>query len=476
MNVAPRNASGWPRPDVIALAKHLCSSVFICGSALFLSACAVGPNYTKPDVEVPATYKELEGWKIAEPKDAVPKGKWWEIFNDPILNGLAEQVNVSNQELKAAEARYRAARSQVQVARSALFPTLGVSASADRVKRADAPAVTTGAVTLDASWEIDLWGRVRRSVEAAEAGQQASAADLEAARLLLQAEVATNYFQLRVTDVAKELLDDAVKNYERNYQLTQNRYAAGVAAKAEVVQAEAQLRSTQAQAIDVNASRATLEHAVAVLIGKPPSTFTIEKVPFHVKVPEIPPGLPSTLLERRPDIAAAERRMAAANARIGVAEAAYYPSLDLDARLGFAGPLSHLFTLPNRTWSLGAALAGTLLDFGGRAGAVSSAEASYDETVANYRQTVLNGFQEVENNLATLHWLAQESDVQVEATRLARESVALTINQYKAGTVSYLAVVIVQASQLNEERTMVQLINRRLAATVALVRAIGGTW
>ena len=436
----------------------------------------LGPNYKKPDVEVPSGYKELEGWKIAEPKDAAPKGKWWDIFNDPILTGLAEQVSVSNQDLKAAEARYRAARAQVSIARSALFPSLGVSASAERVKRADAPSATAGAVTLDASWEIDVWGRIRRTVEAAEAGQQASAADLEAARLLLQAEVATNYFQLRVTDAAKELLDDAVKNYERNYQLTQNRYNAGVAAKAEVVQAEAQLRSTQAEAIDIRASRATLEHAIAVLIGRPPSAFTVEPVPFHVMIPEIPPGIPSTLLERRPDIAAAERRMAAANARIGVAQAAYFPALDLDARLGFAGPLSNLFTLPNRTWSLGAALAGTLIDFGGRAGAVSAAEAAYDETVANYRQTVLNGFQEVENNLATLHWLSEESKVQVEATRAARESVVLTTNQYKAGTTSYLAVVIVQASQLNEERTMVQLINRRLAATVALVRAIGGTW
>jgi NodT family efflux transporter outer membrane factor (OMF) lipoprotein len=451
-------------------------SLSIVGCALLVASCAVGPDYKKPDIEVPATYKELGGWKIAEPKDAVPKGKWWEVFRDPVLDNLVDQVNVSNQELKAAEARFRNARSQVSVARSALYPSLGLSASAERVKRADTPAVNSAAVTLDASWEVDLWGRIRRSVEAAEAGREASAADLEGARLSLQAEVATNYFALRVTDVAKELLDDAVKNYERNYQLTQNRYQAGVAAKAEVVQAEAQLRSTQAQAIDIRAARATLENAIAVLIGKPPALVKVDPVPFHVTIPEIPPGIPSALLERRPDVAAAERRMAQANARIGVAEAAYFPTLDLDARLGFADGFAHLFSLPNRTWSLGAALAGTLLDFGGRAGAVSAAEATYDETVANYRQTVLTGFQEVENNLATLHWLAEESQVQVEATRAARESVLLTTNQYKAGTVSYLAVVIVQAQQLNEERTMVQLINRRLAATIALVRAIGGTW
>ena len=437
----------------------------------------LGPNYKKPDVEVPAAYKELEGWKIAEPKDAAPKGKWWEIFKDPVLNGLVEQVSVSNQELKAAEARYRAARAQVSIARSSLFPSLGMTASAERVKRGDAPAVTASAVTLDAGWEVDLWGRIRRSIEASEAGQQASAADVEAARLLLQAEVATNYFQLRVTDAGSELLADSVKAFERNYQLTKNRYNAGVAAKAEVVQAEAQLLSTQAQAIDVRASRATLENAIATLIGKPASSFSIAQVPFDVAIPEIPPGIPSTLLERRPDVAAAERRMAAANARIGVAQAAYFPALDLDARLGFAGSgFSNLFTLPNRTWSLGATLAGTLLDFGARAGAVSAAEATYDEAVANYRQTVLASFQEVESNLATLHWLAEESKVQVEATRAARESVALTTNQYKAGTQSYLAVVIVEASRLSEERSMVTLINRRLAATVALVRALGGTW
>jgi NodT family efflux transporter outer membrane factor (OMF) lipoprotein len=427
-------------------------------------------------VEVPGAYKELEGWKIAEPKDAVSKGKWWEIFKDPVLNGLMEQVDVSNQELRAAEARYAAARAQVAVARAALFPTLGAGASADRSRRGGQTA-SSFAVTLDAGWEIDLWGRVRRTIEATDAGAQASAADLEAVRLLLQAELATNYFQLRVVDGSRELLEDAVNAYARSLQLTQNRYNAGVVSKADVVQAESQLRSTQAQEIDTRATRATLEHAIAVLIGKPPAAVRIEPVPFAVAIPNIPPGIPSTLLERRPDIAAAERRVAAANARIGVAQAAYFPSLSLDGRFGFAsGSFSHLFTLPNRTWSLGAALAGTILDFGARAGQVTVAEANYDEAVANYRQAVLTGFQEVENNLATLHWLAEESNVQVEATRAARESVVLTTNQYKAGTVSFLNVVIVQTAQLNEERSMVNIVGRRLAATVALIRAIGGNW
>jgi len=449
-------------------------------SLFLLASCAIGPNYKKPAIEVPGAWKEAADWKPAEPKDAVPKGKWWEAFQDPVLNGLVEQVTVSNQELRAAEARYRAARAQVAVARSSLFPTIGAGANATRSRRGagdTSQSTRNYSVTVDASWEIDLWGRIRRNIEAAGAAAEASAADLEALRLVLQSEVVTNYFQLRVADVTRELLDDAANNFQRSYELTQNRYNAGVAAKVDVVQAEAQLRSTQAQAIDIRASRAAFEHAIAILIGKAPASFTLDKAEFHVKMPEIPPGIPSTLLERRPDIAAAERRAASANARIGVAQAAYFPALNLSASAGFASSsLAHLFTAPNRVWSLGAALAGTLLDFGGRAGQVSAAEAAYDEAVANYRQTVLEGFQEVEDNLATLHWLSEESKVQLDAARAARESVVLTVNQYKAGTVSYLNVVTVQNTQLSEERSTVNLIGRRLTATINLIRALGGTW
>ena len=453
------------------------AKLFASIAVVVISGCAVGPTYHKPEVEVPGAWKEAADWKIAEPKDAVPKGKWWEVFQDPVLNGLMEQVTVSNQDLRAAEARYSRARAQVAVARAGLFPTLGAGADASRARRGSAGSTSSYSVSIDARWEIDLWGRVRRTIEAADASAQASAADLEAVRLVLQAEAATNYFQLRVADVTRELLDDAAKNFERSFQLTQNRYNAGVAAKADVVQAEAQLRSTQAQAIDIRATRAALEHAIAVLIGKPPSAFTLEPAPFHVRLPDIPPGVPSTLLERRPDVAAAERRAAAANASIGVAQAAYFPALDLTGSAGFASStLAHLFSAPNRAWSLGAALAGTVLDFGARAGQVSAAQASYDETVANYRQTVLESFQEIEDNLATLHWLTEESKVQQEAARAARESVVLTVNQYKAGTVSYLNVVQVQNTQLGEERTTVNLIGRRIAATVGLIRALGGTW
>ena len=437
------------------------------------AGCAIGPNYERPQDATPPAYKEAGDWLPAQPKDTAPKGKWWEVFNDPTLNQLEERVSVSNQNLKAAEARYTQARAAVQSARAGFFPTVSLDSSTTRARGTP----NRYSIALDARWEIDVWGRIRRLVEAARAGEEASAADLENARLSLQAELATNYFQLRVTDTTIDLLEDSVKAFDASYKVTQNRYAAGVAGRADVVQAETQLRSTEAQAIDQRVTRAQLENAIAVLVGEAPSTFTLPRAPLKVHIPEIPPGVPSTLLERRPDIAAAERNMAAANARIGVAEAAYFPALTLTGAIGFASNELHsLFSAPSRFWSLGVGLAGTVLDFGGRSAAVTSARAAYDEALANYRETVLEGFQEVETNLAGAHWLAEESKVQQEAARAARESVTLTVNQYKAGTVSYLNVVQVQATQLAEERTLVTLLGRRLAASVALVRALGGTW
>src|SRR5260221_14785591 len=313
---------------------HLRSSAdaFALVVALALTGCAIGPNYTKPETDVPASYKEAGDWVVAKPSDAAPKGKWWEVFGDPVLDSLEEQVSVTNQSLAAAEARYRQAHAAVASARSGLFPTLGGSANASRARG-------TGnrySVALDAGWEIDLWGRIRRLVEAARAGEEASAADLEGARLSLQAELATNYFQLRVTDAQRDLLDDTVKAFESSYKVTQNRYNAGVAARVDVVQAESQLLSTRAQAIGLEVTRASLEHAIAVLIGAAPADLTIQPAKFQVHMPDVPPGVPSTLLERRPDVAAAERRMAAANARIGVAEAAYFPALSLTGAPGFA--------------------------------------------------------------------------------------------------------------------------------------------
>ena len=442
-------------------------------AALLACGCAIGPNYSKPSVETPAEFKETQGWTLAKPADAQPKGKWWEVFQDPVLNSLEEQVEVSSQTLRAAEARYRQAHAAVQAARAQFFPTFSGSAGATRSNLTP----RRYNVELDARWEIDLWGRIRRLVEAARAEEEASAADLENAKLSLQAQVATSYFLLRATDTQRELLDDSARAFEINYNLTQNRYNAGVVSKVDVVQAETQLMSTRAQAIDLRATRAQLEHAIAAAIGKAPADVTIETIPFKAHIPDIPPGIPSVVLQRRPDVAAAERAAAAANAQIGVAEAAYFPALTLTGAGGYASTsLANLFSAPNRFWSIGAGLAGTILDFGARGAQVESARAGYDEAVANYRQTSLAAMQDVEDQLAILHWLGEETEVQRAAVRAARETVTITVNQYKAGTVSNLNVVIAQASQLSEERTLVNLLGRRLVASVGLIRAIGGSW
>jgi NodT family efflux transporter outer membrane factor (OMF) lipoprotein len=446
--------------------------------SIAIAGCAIGPDYERPAVETPAAYKESKDWSLARPADAVAKGKWWEVFGDPVLNGLVEQVSVSNQALAAAEARYRQASAAVGAARSNLFPSIGADAGATRAGRGTSSSGnTTYDASLDARWEIDLWGRVRRQVEASRAGEQASEADLGNARLSLQAQLASAYFSLRVADAGRELLLENIKAFETSYRIAQNRYNAGVAAKVDVVTAEAQLKSVQAQELDLRATRASLEHAIAVLVGEPPSSFSIAPVKFDLRLPEIPAGLPSQLLERRPDVAAAERRMAAANERIGIAQAAYFPSLSLTGSGGVTSTaISTLFKSSSLAWSLGAGLGLTLLDFGAREAEVKIARAGYDEAVANYRASVLAAFQDVEDSLATLRWLSEENEVQRDAVRLARESVQLTLNQYKAGTVGYLNVVLLQASQLNEERQAVQLVGRQLNATVALIRALGGAW
>jgi len=453
-----------------------------------LAACTVGPNYVRPTADTPAAFKEMDGWKTAQPRDQELRGKWWEAYNDPLLNELEEQVSISNQNLVQAAAQFRQARALVQSARSGYLPTVSANAS---VTRSQSPAgfvgqnqslTTRGASTsytvgLDAAWELDLWGRVRRTVEANSAGAQASAADLDALRLSIQAELAQNYFQLRALDAQKHLFDDTISAYQRSLTLTQNQYSAGVAAKADVVQAQTQLKSTQAQALDIGVQRAQLEHAIALLVGKPASNFALAVAPLTAVPPELAVGIPSALLERRPDIAAAERRMAAANAQIGVAEAAYYPSLTLFAAGGFqSSNLSDLLTVPSRFWSLGPQLAQTLFDGGLRRAQTDQAIAAYDANVAGYRQTVLNGFKEVEDNLVALRILQEEAAVQDEAVQSVRQAVALTTNQYKAGLVSYLNVVVVQATALANERTAVDLLNRRLAASVLLVKALGGGW
>jgi NodT family efflux transporter outer membrane factor (OMF) lipoprotein len=482
-----------PESPLKSICVHLRLSAdhFLLASLIALTGCAVGPNYKRPDAPQASAFKESGDWVQAQPADALPKGNWWEVFNDPMLNDLELQANAHNYSLAAAEANYRQAVAAVGGARAQYFPSVGLDVSANRAggtgsgtNNQTGGTITNGtasatryAILLNASWEPDLWGRVRRQVEAAGASAEASRGDLEAARLSLDAELATDYFQLRATDAGISLLESNVQAFQTNYQLTLNRYAAGVAGRVDVVQAESQLRSTQAQLLDLRSSRAQLEHAIAILTGKPPAELTIPALDLHFHTPSIPPGVPSTLLQRRPDIAAAERRVAAANAQIGVAESAYFPSLSLTGSIGKSQPsFAHLFSLHNTVWSIGADLAETLLDFGARRSQVEQARAAYDATVANYRQTVLTAMQDVEDNLAAMHWLGEETIVQEQATRAARESVVLTVNQYKAGTVSYLNVVLVQATQLDAERAMVTLLNRRLAATVALIRAIGGTW
>jgi NodT family efflux transporter outer membrane factor (OMF) lipoprotein len=451
-----------------------------------LTACTVGPNYVRPTAETPPAFKEMAGWKKAQPRDLELRGKWWEAFNDPLLNALEEKISISNQSLLQATAQFRQARALVQSARAGYLPTVSGAASVARGQSSSSPGGgnqgspspgTSYSLSLDAVWEADLWGRVRRTVESNAAGAQASAADLEALRLSVQAELAQNYFQLRALDAQKQLFDDSVTAYQRSLTLTQNQYAAGIVAKVDVIQAQTQLRSTQAQALDIGVRRALFEHAIAVLIGQPASTYSLAVAPLTASPPAIPVAIPSSLLERRPDIAAAERRMAAANAQIGVAEAAYYPSLTLSATAGFqSSSFSNWLIAPSRFWSLGPALAQTLYDGGLRRAQTDQAIAAYDANVAAYRQSVLTGFREVEDNLAALRILEEEAAIQDEAVQYARQSVALTSNQYKAGIVSYLNVVIVQANALTNERTAVDVLNRRLAASVLLIKALGGGW
>lgn len=457
----------------------------VLGLAAALSGCMVGPDYKRPDVQTPQAFKEAGDWKVAQPGDETPRGSWWEVFGDPQLNALIEQVEISNQNVLVAEAQFRQARALVAASRAALFPTLNGNAS---ITRSRSPTgviggttagrvITNRSASLDAGWELDLWGQVRRAVEANTASSQASSADLAGARLSAQAELAADYFQLRMLDTQKQLLDDTAAAFQKSFDLTKNRYDAGVAAKVDVVQAETQLRSTQADSIDIGVQRAQLEHAIAVLIGKPPSGFSIARAPLAVSMPVVPPSLPSELLERRPDIAAAERRVAAANAQIGVAKAAYFPSLTISASGGYRSTdVSQWFTAPSRFWSIGPALAQSIFDGGLRRAQTDQAIAGYDATVATYRQTVLSGFQEVEDNLAALRILEEEASVQEDAVRAARESVTLTLNQYKAGTVSFLNVAIVQTAQLNNERTAVGILGRRLVAAATLVKALGGGW
>jgi len=451
-----------------------------------LFGCTVGPKYVRPTAEVPAEFKEAAGWKAAQPSDALSKGKWWEVYQDTQLNALEAQINVSNQNLKIAQAQFLEARAALKISRSGLFPNVTGNASATRYQQSHNRPLFTSAtpttysdyvLSADASYELDVWGRVRRTVEASRSEAQASAADLATVDLSLHAELALDYFGLRGLDAEKALLDSTVVSYEKALELTKNRYQGGLASAVEVAQAQTILDTTRAQAIDVEVQRASFEHAIAVLIGKPASTFSLASLPLSTPPPPIPPGLPSDLLERRPDIAAAERRVQEANAQIGVAKAAYFPLITLSPTGGFeSGVITTLIQGPSGLWSFGGAAAETLFDAGRRRGVSDQAIASHEQFVASYRETVLTAFQEVEDNLAALRILEDEAKTEDAAVAAAEHSLALSINRYKGGVTSYLEVTTAQSAALADEVTAVNLLTRRMTASVLLIKAIGGGW
>jgi NodT family efflux transporter outer membrane factor (OMF) lipoprotein len=460
--------------------------------ACLLASCTVGPKYTKPTVpaapaygeQPPASFKEANGWAPANPADSQIRGNWWELFGDPQLNVLEEQVEPANQTLKAAEANFRQARTLIAINRSNLYPTVSVGPGVSRNRiSSNNPTGAQGygyglfTLPIDVSWDLDFWGRIRHTVATAREQYQASAADLENVKLELQTELAVDYFEARSLDAQKKLLDDTVEAYQKALQLTQNRYAGGVASKAEVAQAQTQLEQTVAQDIDLGTARAAFEHAISVLIGRPPEQFKLPVVALHAEPPPVPIGIPSQLLQRRPDIAAFERQVAAANEQIGIARAAYFPDLVISASGGLqSGSIVNWFTWPSRFWSVGPELVETLYDAGRRRAQVANALAAYDVAVANYRQSALTAFQEVEDNLATLRILEQESGTQHEASVAAETSLQLALNRYKGGLVTYLEVITAQSIALTNERTEVDIQRRRMDATVALIKALGGGW
>jgi NodT family efflux transporter outer membrane factor (OMF) lipoprotein len=463
-------------------------------SALVAPACVLGPRYVRPEVATPpAAFKEAaprtsDGtvWRPAQPDDAALGGVWWTAFSDPLLDDLESRVDVSNQSLKTADAQYAEARAMVRSARADFYPTVGASASitAQHVAAGHA-AVQAGTtadftehtLTADVSYELDVWGKIRNNVASASAAAQASAADLATVRLSLQTELAVDYLQLRGQDAQRHLFEETIAAEEKALELTNNLYAQGVAAKADVVQATSLLESTRAAAVDLGVLRSTLEHAIAVLVGENPSSFSIPMSPLEGTVPVIPLALPSELLERRPDVAAAERRAAAANAQIGVAMAAYYPDITFSATGGFQSTsLASWLDWPARFWSLGGALAATLFEGGRRHALTDQARASYDASVATYRQSVLTAFQEVEDSLAALRILAEEAEQLDAATEASDESLRLALNRYRGGVASYLNVVTAQTANLLIRRDAVGVATRRMVASVQLVKALGGGW
>ena len=453
-----------------------------------LPACSVGPKYKVPAAPVPANYKEPlpDQWKEATPQDDLLRGNWWELFSDSALNVLEAEVNVSNQNIAAAEAQFRAARSAVRISRSGLFPTVTGGGSVTRSRSPNRSFFGSGGLAgggtfyqlpIDLSYEADVWGKIRGAVEASRTTAQATAADLETVRLSSHAELAVDYFELRGLDEQKRLFDATVAGFEQALEITNNRYNQGVVSEVDVAQARTQLETARAQSVDLGVQRAQFEHAIAILTGKAPADLAISPASITVAPPVIPVGLPSKLLERRPDIAAAERRVAAANAQIGVAKAAFFPSLTFSAAAGFqSSTLGHLVSWPSRFWSIGPAFAETLFDAGRRGAVTQQAEATYDFTVATYRQDVLLAFGEVEDNLAALRILADEARLEDTAIEAAQRSVDLALNRYRGGVTTYLEVITAQNALLANQTTAIGIRVRRMTASVLLVKALGGGW
>jgi NodT family efflux transporter outer membrane factor (OMF) lipoprotein len=473
-------------------------------AALLLNGCMVGPKYVKPSVPMTPAFKEAGpdtnpdansnaskesvNWQVAQPADAAQRGDWWTIFGDAELNVLEPQVAENNQNLKAADARFREARALIRFNHASLFPTVGVAPFAGGARESsnqpyfnvnthNGSGVGVIELPVDLNYEIDVWGRVRRTVSAAREEAQASAGDRQTVMLSLQAELAVDYFEARSADAQEKLLNDTVTAYEEAYRITRNRFEGGVSPKSDVDQAETQLEAAKVQARDITLQRALFEHAIAILLGKPPASFSLPDAPLDARPPAIPPGLPSDLLERRPDIAAAERRVAEANDRIGIARAAFYPTISLNGTVGFEGSsFANLFNPASFLWSIGPTLSQTVFDAGRRAAVSEQANASYDETVANYRQTTLTAFQQVEDNLVALRVLNQEATNQHQATKAAQSAEQIFNNRYVGGLDTYLQVVTAQTTALTNERNDIDIMRREMDASVLLIKALGGGW
>ena len=461
--------------------------ILVAITVLQLAGCTVGPKYHPPVVQPPSSYKEVGDWKPAQPNDQNLGGAWWTIFQDSQLDALELQVNVSNQNLKAAEAQYRQARAALRYNRADYYPTVTAAPSATRIRNsANRPpqnSIFNGityndfVLPFDVSYQADVWGRVRKNVESYRELAQASAADLATVNLSMHADLAVDYFQARSLDAEEQLLQSTVKQYEQALELNESRFQGGIASEVDVEQAKTQLQTTRAVAIDVGVLRAQYEHAVAILIGKPPAEFSIPPLALTAPPPHVPISVPSELLERRPDIAAAERRVAAANAQIGVAKSAYYPLINLSATGGFeSSAITTLINGPSGLWSIGLSAVGTVFDVGRRRALNDQARAAYDYQVAAYRENVLTGFQQVEDNLAAVRILESEAKVQEEAVAAAQRSLDLSVTRYKGGVTSYLEVITAQSAALADEVTAVNILGRRMANTVLLIQALGGGW